>query len=112
VVSKLATHKNYDIVLVYMLHNKKNHDDEHGIRCCGFKACNTKKNTRTTSCVHHPSFTSNAMNVAHCLSFTSCGKKTMIMRATFIVMVLELVKQKNQDNACCPGLTSYIIRKP
>lgn len=54
-----------------------------------------KKNTRTTSCIHRPSFTSNVMNVAHCFSFTCCGKKTMIMSATFIVMVLELVKQKN-----------------
>ncbi len=47
------------------------------------------------SYVRRPSFTNSAMSTGHRFSLTSCGKKTMTMNATLVVMVLELVKQKN-----------------
>jgi hypothetical protein len=61
---------------------KKNHDDEHHVHLCGFKACNTLKKTKMTSYTFH-------------LGLISHVKKTTMMNVTLIVMVSKLATQKN-----------------
>ncbi len=59
-------------------------------RCRGFGVCNIKKNTRT-------------MSLARCFGLVGyvIKKKTMMMSAMFVIVVLELIAQEqNRYDEC------------